>query len=125
MASLTWKIPQIGSQRVGIFLSKCKKNIAHDTVDGGKAVITHIIVNGRETPIKSMSLASLTSALAGSYKFLDKNENVLGITNLQKTDDYKDDGRRNFNKGNVAEILFAGAIFCRFKSKSRRLLGDS
>jgi len=121
MASLTWKIPQIGSQRVGIFLSKCKKNIAHDTVDGGKAVITHIIVNGRETPIKSMSLASLTSALAGSYKFLDKNENVLGITNLQKTDDYKDDGRRNFNKGNVAEILFAGAIFCRFKSKSKRV----
>lgn len=121
MASLTWKIPQIGSQRVGIFLSKCKKNIAHDTVDGGKAVITHIIVNGRETPIKSMSLASLTSALAGSYKFLDKNENVLGITNLQKTDDYKDDGRRNFNKGNVAEIIFAGAIFCRFKSKSRRV----
>lgn len=121
MASLTWKIPQIGSQRVGIFLSKCKKNIAHDTVDGGKAVITHILVNGRETPIKSMSLASLTSALAGSYKFLDKNENVLGITNLQKTDDYKDDGRRNFNKGNVAEILFAGAIFCRFKSKSKRV----
>ena len=46
---------------------------------------------------------------------------MYGITNLQKTDDYKDDGRRNFNKGNVAEIIFAGAIFCRFKSKSRRV----
>lgn len=121
MASLTWKIPQIGSQRVGIFLSKCKQNQTHELVDGGKVVITHIIVNGRATPIKSMSLNKLTASLSGSYKFQDKNENVFGITNIQKTDDYKDDGRRNFNKGNVAEILFAAAIFCRFKSKSKRV----
>jgi len=121
MASLTWKIPQIGSQRVGIFLSKCKKGEAHELTNGGKVVLTDILVNDRTTPIKSMPLGTLTNRLSGSYKFLDKDGNVYGITNLQKTDDYKDDGRRNFNKGNVAEILFAGAIFCRFKSKSKRV----
>ena len=118
MASLTWKIPQIGSQRVGIFLSKCKKGETHELTNGGKVVLTHIVVNDRATPIKSMSLATLTTKLSGSYKFLDKDENVYGITNLQKTDDYKDDGRRNFNKGNVAEIIFAAAITARFKSKT-------
>ena len=79
MASLTWKIPQIGSQRVGIFLSKCKKGEAHELTNGGKVVLTHIVVNDRATPIKSMSLATLTTKLSGSYKFLDKDENVYGL----------------------------------------------
>ena len=125
MASLSFDINTKGNIRVAIFQSKCKNGAAHERVpgQGGPVVLTHILKKNEKSSkdLKRMSLSTLTTILSGNakdYKFLDASKQEYGVTTLFKSDEYKADGRLPFNKGNVAELVFAAAIACRFKSKS-------
>tara|TARA_B100000085_G_scaffold282961_1_gene312587 strand:- start:124 stop:1443 length:1320 start_codon:yes stop_codon:yes gene_type:complete len=124
MASLTFDIPKKGDLRVGIFLDKVKKGKSHELVGGGNVVLTSVKArtDQREIPIKSLSLQQFRNKISGTgYKFYDAAGTEYGITKLFKSDEYKDDGKTNYNKGNVAEILFAGAMYLRFCSKTRQV----
>lgn len=131
MAYLTFDIEKKGDTRVGIFLDKCKKGKGHMTTippgntqaSGKSVVLSHIVeTNGNKHNLRTIRLDDLRRIVRGSgYKLLDSKGEAFGITRIHKSDDYKDDGKAGFNKGNVAEILFAGAIFLRFVSKSEKV----
>ena len=121
MASLTWDIAKKGDRRVALFLSKCKKGQAHELTDGSSVVFTGIKsgTQQREEPINRMILNRFKTIISGKgYKFVAKDGTEYGITSIFKSDDYKEEGKSSFNKGNVAEIIFAAAITARFKSKT-------
>ena len=133
MATMDFDIANKGDARVAIFLKKCKDNAInkHDLANGtaarGKSVkLTHVAKKLKGSPkvkLKDMSVQTLSTMLfpKGSTVFYyDDNDNRYTLANLHKMDDYKD-GKTTFNKGNVAEILFAGAVFLRFKSKGTRV----
>ena len=131
MATMDFDIASKGDARVAIFLKKCKDNGKHDLANGtaasGESVtLTHIARKQKGSPkvkIKDMSVQKLSTMLfpKGSTVFYyDDNDNQYTLSNLHKSDDYKD-GKTTFNKGNVAEILFAGAVFLKFKSKGSRV----
>tara|TARA_B100000427_G_scaffold328768_1_gene342736 strand:- start:972 stop:2351 length:1380 start_codon:yes stop_codon:yes gene_type:complete len=131
MATMNFDIASKGDARVAIFLKKCKEGIKHDLANGssasGKSVkLTHIAAKhspDKKLLIKSQKVEKLSSMLypsGASVFYFDSDGNKYTLSNLHKSDDYKD-GKTTFNKGNVAEILFAGAIFLRFKSKATRI----
>ena len=135
MATMNFDIASKGDARVAIFWKKCKEGIKHDLANGssasGKSVkLTHIAAKHSPTKlikITSLKVEKLSTMLypsgASVFYFDDgdiEKANRYTLSNLHKSDDYKD-GKTSFNKGNVAEILFAGAIFLRFKSKATRI----
>ena len=133
MATMDFDIASKGNARVGIFLKKCKDNELnhHDLAKGPSATgetVKLTKISTKQAPdtklaIKDMSVDKLSRMLfpkgSNVYYWTDGDER-LTLSNLHKSDDYKD-GKTTFNKGNVAEILFAAAIFLRFKSKGQRV----
>lgn len=123
MNYLTFKVARYGDMRVGVFLNKCLKGLPHELIGGGKTVITHIKAQTDREPvaIKSLSLQQFRTKINSKFKFYDAAGNEYGITKFAKSEDYKDSGKTNYNKGNVAEIIFAAAIFQRFVSKGKQV----
>ena len=123
MNYLTFKVARYGDMRVGVFLNKCLKGLPHELIEGGQTVITHIKAQTDREPvaIKSLSLQQFRTKINSKFKFYDAAGNEYGITKFAKSEDYKDSGKTNYNKGNVAEIIFAAAIFQRFVSKGKQV----
>ena len=118
---LQWDIQNKGDRRVALFLSKCKNGEKHELVDGSSVVFVGIKPSAKQKsePITRMPLNRFKTIITGSYyKFCTKDGTEYGISEIQKTDDYKEEGKTTYNKGNVAEIIFAAAITARFKSKT-------
>jgi len=128
MSQLDFNVNRYGDMRIAIFQSKCKNGAPHERVKGATPIVLEKIQTKTATRnIGRMSLSELTKILSMSakeYKFIDKSGGEHGKTTLFKSDEYKGgegEGKKTFNKGNVAELIFAAAIACRFKSKEQNV----
>jgi hypothetical protein len=125
--------------RLGIFLQKCFNGDAHEMSDGRKIKLDTALVGNRSFDLtkgakvdgkafETAYLGAFRTTLTGNLdkkgrdpktgKQVDLPETVA-LTKLRKTDEYKDTGKNAFNKGNVAEGIFAAAIVARFIKKPR------
>ena len=120
MATLSFKKPAY-RYRIGIFLQKCKNGESHEMKDGRRITLDTAIMSNKvfdlskdnKTDGKAFETSYITTPrvqLSGNLvrpgrdpktgKPIDVPE-VIGITTLQKTDEYKDKGKALFNIGNV------------------------
>lgn len=123
MNYLTFKVARYGDVRIGVFLNKCLSGQPHELIGGGSVVITHVKSQTDREPvaIKNLSLQQFRTKVSSKFKFYDAAGDEHGITKFAKSEDYKDSGKTNYNKGNIAEIIFAAAIFERFVSKGKQV----
>ena len=109
--------------RIGLFLSKVKDKSPFELVAGGSVTITGVEVG----PAKRRRVVDLNQLLPNQFESILNTERSLkyiatnGVKypggDLSKSDEFKD-GKTSFNRGNVAEIIFAAAIVARFRSKT-------
>ena len=115
--------------RPGVFLDKCSASEGHSL--SGYAtdqVIIGVMTGQNAKTAKQTSITSLMSlpnpgqALvrliqSGSYnQLILQDKTLVPLGKLEKTEEYQLNGRKNHNKGNIAEIIFSAAIVARFKA---------
>ena len=117
--------------RPAVFLEKCKKGESHrlEKKPGGPIIITRVEIGDKTFDMKKGNRTTLQSlynafntTLANKWRiFISDDEDVVSYAfgDLMKDDDYKDGAV--FNKGNIAEGIFASAICLRFTNKNRAL----
>ena len=115
--------------RPGVFLDKCSNNEGHSL--SGYATDQIIIgVRTGQNP-KTAKTTSITSLMSnpnpgqvlmkliqsGSYnQLILQDKTLVPLGKLEKTAEYQLNGRKDYNRGNIAEILFSAAIVARFKA---------
>lgn len=116
--------------RPGIFIDKCISNEGHE-IKGktGEQIIIGVVTgqNAKTSTATLINGAFMTNANPGqvltnliqnaSYNYLilkDKTQVPLG--HLVKTWQYQINGKKDYNKGNIAELIFSAAIVARFKA---------
>ena len=113
--------------RPAVFLQKCKTGDTHKTVDYKNHTITRVVIGKKEFDMKKGNKTTLRD-LYSAFQFTDgrqwqyfisdaEDAEPYSFGNLLKDDEYKDGAV--FNKGNIAEGIFASAICLRFIAKNR------
>ena len=145
MAALTEGTTGFTGERIGIWYKKTKDGDPHDLVPGTKYGSKGIVAgamtwpgawNGRANAEKNKTIRQFSASDwkdgAMYAKLLESNNNkyiiyidakgdeIGPLSKFQKTSEYKGD-KKDFNKGNVAEYIFAAAIFARFVSREKRV----
>ena len=121
--------------RIGIFIQKCLDGESHQLITGKTAVITGM--TAWNNTIKGERQQEITGNFGSDIKtgkdfnkfmkpakpntrFITSTGDELAIGQFLKTEEYKG-GKVDYNKGNVAEIIFAAAIFARFTNRTARV----
>jgi hypothetical protein len=115
--------------RPGVFLDKCSNNEGHSLSGFATDQIIIGVVTGQNAKTaKATSITSLMSNAnpgqtlvrliqSGSYnQLILQDEELVPLGKLEKTPEYQLNGRKDYNRGNIAEILFSAAIVARFKA---------
>ena len=123
-------------QRIGIFIQKCLDGETHKDTDMKSVKVIGMVGFDREnkgerfgeikgtfgidikTPADFMKFANKKV-----YKFVLFDGEEIARGRILKTEEYKG-GRVDYNKGNVAELIFAAAIFARFTTRTKRVMED-
>ena len=123
-------------QRIGIFLQKCLDGETHK--DNDMKTIKVVGMVGFDSERQGVRAGEIKGTFGIDiktpadierfmkkkvYKFILFDGEEIPKGKIMKTEEYKG-GRVDYNKGNVAEIIFAAAIFARFTTRTKRVMED-
>ena len=123
-------------QRIGIFLQKCLDGETHK--DNDMKTIKVIGMVGFDSERQGVRTGEIKGTFGIDiktpadierfmkkkvYKFILFDGEEIPKGRIMKTEEYKG-GRVDYNKGNVAELIFAAAIFARFTTRTKRVMED-
>ena len=126
--------------RMGIFIQKCIDGESHQLKNAKTAVITGMtawnytdkktgerqqeITGNFGSDIKTAKdFSKFIKPAKHNTRLITSTGDELALTQFLKTEEYKG-GRVDYNKGNVAELIFAAAIFARFTTRTKRVMED-
>ena len=123
-------------QRIGIFLQKCLDGETHK--DNDMKTIKVIGMVGFDSERQGVRTGEIKGTFGIDiktpadierfmkkkvYKFILFDGEEIPKGRIMKTEEYKG-GRVDYNKGNVAELIFAAAIFAWFTTRTNRVMED-
>ena len=123
-------------QRIGIFLQKCLDGETHK--DNDMKTIKVVGMVGFDSDRQGVRAGEIKGTFGIDiktpadierfmkkkvYKFILFDGEEIPKGKIMKTEEYKG-GRVDYNKGNVAELIFAAAIFARFTTRTKRVDED-
>ena len=126
--------------RMGIFIQKCLDGESHQLKNAKTAVITGMtawniidkktgerqqeITGNFGSDIKTdKDFRKFMKPAKNNTRFITSKGEEVPLSQFIKTEEYKG-GRADYNKGNVAELIFAAAIFARFTTRTKRVMED-
>ena len=126
--------------RIGIFIQKCLDGDSHQLKNAKTAVITGMtawnstdkktgerqqeITGNFGSDIKTgKDFSKFIKPAKLNTRFITSTGDEIALSQFLKTEEYKG-GRVDYNKGNVAELIFAAAIFARFTTRTKRVMED-